>query len=66
MKPKNTPILEPDKPDEPNELEDLYYEYFETANDIDEALLLIQPSPLKQVDSFTTSGTIADLPINQG
>ncbi len=63
MKPKKIPILEPDKPDE---LEDLYYEYFETANDIDEDLLLVQPSPLKYVNSFTTYGTEADLPIDQG
>ena len=58
MEPKSVPDLES------NKLEDLYYEYFETANDIDEDLLLIQPSPLRHVDSFTTYGTETDLPID--
>jgi hypothetical protein len=46
--------------EEKNKLEDLYEEYFvaEDTDENDDSLL--QPSPLKQVDSFTTSGTIID------
>lgn len=54
MELKNTPELEV------NELEDLYNECFDTPNDTGETLSLVQPSPLKHVDSFITYGAVLD------
>jgi hypothetical protein len=52
-----------------NQLEELYKDYFvsdEKLDTADESSSLLQPSPLKHVDSFTTYGITTDLLIHQG
>jgi hypothetical protein len=52
-----------------NQLKRLYKEYFlsdEKFDNADESSSLLQPSPLKHVNSFTTYGITPDLLIHQG
>lgn len=52
-----------------DQLERLYREYFvsnEELDTADESSSLLQPSPLRYVDSFTTYGITKDMLINQG
>lgn len=51
-----------------NKLEDSYKVYFdaEDTDENDDNASLLQPSPLKYVESFTTSEITDDLPIHKG
>ncbi len=46
---------------EQTDTETLYLKYFTSQNDEDESTSLVQPSPLKWVDSFNSDG-IAEKP----